>query len=1157
MLGAAPRRHVYKAVVLLVAISAAVLSSNVLGSVRAKTAVNRPQAKLWAIGVSAPHASRLSLPRVREFAADGISVIVTSPSGWSSASYRRLADLSVRSGLQLVAPRTDVRSTADRHALSRACHSRVRVPDSCAVISRNAGQARAWIHRGSVRYVVLPVSSPNAFTALRVASTPNTHVIGLIKLPTLGVRTSLPAPVAAAASSLQPSRGGGGSGGGRKRPDNKPPSVPGGLVVSSAGQTSVALTWRPSTDNVGVVGYGVYSNGTLAASSTSTGYTLTGLTCGTSHSLAVDAYDAAGNRSSRATVTTSTAACPVTQSATQPPTAPTGIALGTRTTTSISITWTASTDNLGVAGYDLYAGSSDVGTATATAYTFTNLTCGTSYTLGVDAYDAAGNHSPETTGVFSTSACPDTTPPSTPMGLVVSSAGQTSVALAWNASTDNVGVVGYGVYSNGKLVASPTSTGYVLTGLSCGTSYTVAVDAYDAAGNRSSQATVTTSTVACPDNQPPTAPAVIALATRTTTNISITWTASIDNVGVVGYDLFADRFAGGTNVGTATATAYTFTNLTCSTSYRLGVDAYDAAGNHSTETTVVLSTSACPPDTTPPSTPTGLATSGVGQTGATLSWTASSDNVGVTGYRLYRGSTQVGTVTGTTYAFGGLSCGTSYTLGVAAYDAAGNVSGTGTTLAATATCASVAGSANIFVSPSGTDTCTRSASPTDYGHASGHICGTPAKACQLAQSGDTVILEDGTYKSHMDGCAQGHQNYGQNVIFKPEPGHECPMTYPNVPAKGSDVGCAVNISGNSGDGQLGLSLGGNDDRACGVSGNPLPSTLSPSQMATWDTHLTFEGIYVGQLTAICSAHVTLDGDVGTDFFLREGVYDWTIKGSDFGNDNQANVPTIGDSLSAGGSWPPLQDVTLEGSLIHDFTSTNGDHGDGLFVQPSYNVTVAKDVFARDDCIPLYVNYAQNPQVGVHNLLVVGNVIHTGTQNNSGFGDCGQALSLGDNDQYGTLAAFNSVSTNDLGIRRSNSGSEINTGIRMVGNVADGIAASNSGNTYGCGAGTTADYNVLMEQSEAGCAADNILALPLPLTSEDTTSTANGLITTPVLGDYRLVSGSPAIAKVPASWCATDAQTQQACALIATDINGSPRPNPTHPSFYDAGAYENR
>ena len=762
MLGAAPRRHVYKAVVLLVAISAAVLSSNALGSVRAKTAINRPQAKLWAIGVSAPHTSRLSLPRVREFVADGISVIVTSPSGWSSASYRRLADLSVRSGLQLVAPRTDVRSTADRHALSRACHSRVRVPDSCAVMSRSARQARAWIHRGSVRYVVLPVSSPKAFTALRVASTPNTHVIRLIKLPTVGVRTSLPAPVAAAAWSLRPSRGGGGSGGGRKRPDNKPPSVPGGLVVSSAGQTSVALTWRPSTDNVGVVGYGVYRNGKLVASSTSTSYTLTGLTCGTWYSLAVDAYDAAGNRSSRATVTT-TAACPVTQSATQPPTAPPGIALGTRTTTSISITWTASTDDVGVAGYDLYAGSSDVGTATATAYTFTGLTCGTSYTLGVDAYDAAGNHSPETTGVFSTSACPDTTPPSTPTGLVVSSAGQTSVALTWNASTDNVGVAGYGVYSNGTLIASSTSTGYTLTGLTCGTSYSVAVDAYDAAGNRSSRATVTTSTVACPDNQRPTAPTGIALGTRTTTSISVTWTASTDNMGVAGYDLFEDPFAGGTQVGTAVATAYTFTGLTCGSSYTVGVDAYDAAGNRSPETTVVLSTSSCPPDTTPPSTPTGLATSGVGQTGATLSWTASGDNVGVNGYRLYQGSTQVGNSATTSYSFTTLSCGTSYTLGVAAVDGAGNVSGTATISAATAPCSASSQFSGTFDCFGSTPNCT-GLSPASC---SSTITSGLQTALNNAAGGEVICLNSA---SSFGNISLTNKTYSSTVTVQPTSG---------------------------------------------------------------------------------------------------------------------------------------------------------------------------------------------------------------------------------------------------------------------------------------------------------------------------------------------------------------------------------------------------
>ena len=253
---------------------------------------------------------------------------------------------------------------------------------------------------------------------------------------------------------------------------------------------------------MGVTGYGVYSNGTLVGSPTSTSYTVSGLACGTSYSVAVDAMTLPVTARPRRRSRPTTAACADTQA----PTAPSGVALVTRTTTSISIGWTASSDNVGVAGYDLYLAGSAVGTASATRVHFTGLTCGTNYTLGVDAYDAAGNRSAQATTAISTSACPDATPPSTPGSLAVSGTTQTSISVSWAASSDNVGVSGYGVYSNGTLVGSPTSTSYTLSGLTCGTSYTVAVDAVDAAGNRSAKATVSASTAACPDTQAPTVP---------------------------------------------------------------------------------------------------------------------------------------------------------------------------------------------------------------------------------------------------------------------------------------------------------------------------------------------------------------------------------------------------------------------------------------------------------------------------------------------------------------------------------------------------------------------------------------------------------------------------------------------------------------------------
>src|SRR3989441_1076687 len=80
-----------------------------------------------------------------------------------------------------------------------------------------------------------------------------------------------------------------------------------------------------------------------------------------------------------------------------------------------------------------------------------------------------------------------------------------------------------------------------------------------------------------------------------------------------------------------------------------------------------------PADTTPPSTPTGLTAAAAGSTGANLSWGASTDNVGVTGYIVRRNGVQVATPAATSYTDTGLSVGT-YSYTVAARDAAGNIS---------------------------------------------------------------------------------------------------------------------------------------------------------------------------------------------------------------------------------------------------------------------------------------------------------------------------------------------------------------------------------------------------------------------------------------------------------------------------------------------------
>ena len=165
--------------------------------------------------------------------------------------------------------------------------------------------------------------------------------------------------------------------------------------------------------------------------------------------------------------------------------------------------------------------------------------------------------------------------------------------------------------------------------------------------------------------------------------MALSWTASTDNVGVTGYTIYRSTTSGFTpssnnQVGTTTTTSYTDAGLAAGTYYHL-VTAHDAAGNVSAPSN--QATAAVTADTTPPTPPTNLAATG-GAGSASLSWTASTDNVGVTGYDVYRSTTSgftpsssnlVGTTAATSYTDAGLAAGTYYYL-VEAFDAAGNLS---------------------------------------------------------------------------------------------------------------------------------------------------------------------------------------------------------------------------------------------------------------------------------------------------------------------------------------------------------------------------------------------------------------------------------------------------------------------------------------------------
>ena len=191
-------------------------------------------------------------------------------------------------------------------------------------------------------------------------------------------------------------------------PDTEPPTVPTNLTASTRSATSVTLTWTASTDNVGVAGYHVRRDAVIVATVTGTSYIDSGLTPGTTYQYRVRAFDAAGNLSA---YTAPLSVVTLTGGDTTPPTAPTNLQLVSKTSVTVTISWTASTDNVGVVGYQVLRGGSPIGTVAGTGFTDQNLTPGTQYVYTVRAYDAAGNYSAESAPLtVVTDAAPDQQP---------------------------------------------------------------------------------------------------------------------------------------------------------------------------------------------------------------------------------------------------------------------------------------------------------------------------------------------------------------------------------------------------------------------------------------------------------------------------------------------------------------------------------------------------------------------------------------------------------------------------------------------------------------------------------------------------------------------------------------------------------------------------
>ncbi len=172
---------------------------------------------------------------------------------------------------------------------------------------------------------------------------------------------------------------------------------------------------------------------------------------------------------------------------TQAPTAASNLAVTGTTSSTVSFSWTAGTDNVALTSYDIYMNGVIKTSVPGLTTTIMGLTASTTYSFYVIAKDASVNSSPASNTVNGTTTIfiPDTETPTAPTNLAVTGSSSSTVSLNWSASTDNVGIASYAIYVNNVFKQNATSTTAIITGLTPSTTYSFYIIAKDTSNNLS------------------------------------------------------------------------------------------------------------------------------------------------------------------------------------------------------------------------------------------------------------------------------------------------------------------------------------------------------------------------------------------------------------------------------------------------------------------------------------------------------------------------------------------------------------------------------------------------------------------------------------------------------------------------------------------------
>lgn len=436
----------------------------------------------------------------------------------------------------------------------------------------------------------------------------------------------------------------------RNRANKAAQSVASHFRINQIGPRDVQLEWESPAETERLSGYNIFQNGTFLATIPThpRKYSITGIADGRTHHFQVIAKFTDGIGA----VAEATIAIPDITN----PSKPDNLKIFRIESTPPRhfLTWGRSTDNVAVDHYEIYRNNESIPIGNTESATFEIYPIiGDTYV--VRAVDTSGYHA-DSDPIIAI----DDIPPSKPANLRATFLTGNAVSLAWDKSTDNVGMIGYQVFRDDVPSPMMQETSYLAIGLAQGTTYRFRVRALDAAGNFADSETLP---ITVKDTIAPSKPTNFRASSIVANTAYLEWDESTDNVGVAGYQIFRDT----TPITTVTSTHYSAGGLVEGRPYVFKVRALDAAGNFadSDPWRVYI-------DFTRPSKPTNLRVTALADNSATLEWAASSDNIAVTGYQIFRNNDPIDTINNTRYTASGLTPGISYIFKVRALDAAGN-----------------------------------------------------------------------------------------------------------------------------------------------------------------------------------------------------------------------------------------------------------------------------------------------------------------------------------------------------------------------------------------------------------------------------------------------------------------------------------------------------